>query len=238
MNLAFKCTYNDADEGVYVGFNGTCSTDNIIRNIKAGRVWCSNEQCPCRIFYDNGFKGESPEFPCYESQLFNQWRFGGGTYHHGNRAGTPIKIHQAEVGKIAILTTLFPNSEEKDRKIIGLFKIDRVEDSEQTLVHADKDYRIRLPLEEVNQLSFWNYYSVGGDRPRWGTHLFRYLTDEGIVAILTDLRSTIRDEKSKTIIKKLLEGDLAQIHLPSKPLGMLKQKQSRKETIAGAVSIK
>ena len=231
MNLAFKCTYNDADEGVYVGFNGTCSTDNVIRNIRSGRVWCSNEQCPCRIFYDDGFRGDAPEYPCYESELFKQWRFGGGTYHHGNRAGTPIKIHEAEAGKIAILTTLFPNDDEKDRKIIGLFKIGNVEESDQTLVHADENHRIRLLWEEANQLNFWNYYSVSGDKPRWGTHLFRYLTDEAVFGILTDLRGTIRDENSKTIIKDILEKDFAHIPISSKPSGMLKQKESRKEKI-------
>lgn len=29
-HIAFKCTYNDGDEGYYVGFKGTCSDDTII----------------------------------------------------------------------------------------------------------------------------------------------------------------------------------------------------------------
>jgi len=233
MNLAFKCTYNDADEGVYVGFNGTCSIENIIHNIKSGRVWCSNEQCLCRQFYDNAFKGNPPEFPCYESELFNKWRFGGGTYHHGKRAGKPIRIHKVESGKIAVLTTLFPGANEKDRKIIGLFKIGRVEQNdEQTSVCADRDHRIRLPLEEAKQLYFWDYYSVSGEKPRWGTHLFRYLNDEAIASILTDLKSTIRDENGRMIIKDLLEKDFASFDIPPTPPGMLRQKQARTEKIS------
>lgn len=231
MNLAFKCTYNDADEEVYVGFNGTCSIENIIRNIKAGRVWCSNEKCPCRKFYDAGFKGESPNFPCYESELFNKWRFGGGVYHHGKRAGTPIRIHKVEVGKIAVLTTLFPGDDEKERKIIGFFKIGKVENSNQTLVHADEYYRVRLPLEEAKQLNFWNYYSVSGEQPRWGTHLFRYLTDEAVARILKDLKSTIRDESGRIIIKDLLEKDFASVDIPSEPPSMVTRENSRTETI-------
>ncbi len=214
MNLAFKCTYNDADEGIYVGFNGTCSVNNIIHNIKRGRVWCSNEQCMCRQFYDNGFKGEPPKFPCYESELFNKWRFGGGTYHHGRHAGTPIKIHQAEVNKIAILTTLFPGDKEKDRKIIGLFKVSHVEDAGQTFLYADDDHRIRLPLEEAKELDFWNYYSVSGEKPIWGTHLFRYLKDESVALILTDLKDTVRDEKTRIVVHNLLEADFSNVDVP------------------------
>lgn len=214
MNLAFKCTYNDADEGVYVGFNGTCSVNNIIRNIKGGRVWCSNEQCPCRRFYDTGFRGEAPEYPCYESELFNMWRFGGGTYHHGPHAGTPIKINQAEVNKIAILTTLFPGDKEKDRKIIGLFKIGEVEHTDQTYVYADNRHRVRLPLEEAKELNFWDYYSVSGEKPIWGTHLFRYLKDESVALILTDLKDTVRDEKTRIVVHNLLEANFSDIDVP------------------------
>ena len=231
MNLAFKCTYNDADEGVYVGFNGTCSINNIIRNIKGGRIWCSNEECPCRRFYDTGFRGEAPEYHCYESELFNRWRFGGGIYRHGKHAGKPIKIRKAEVGKIAILTTLFPGDKEKDRKIIGLFKVERIEDAGQTLLYADDDHRLRLPLEEAKELDFWNYYSVSGRKPRWGTHLFRYLSDEAVARILLDLEKTIRDENSRKVVKHLLAKDFTNVGIPPKPPGMLRKKRSRKETI-------
>lgn len=232
MNLAFKCTYNDADEGVYVGFNGTCSVDNIIHNIKSGRVWCSNEQCPCKQFYDKGFKGEPPEFPCYESELFNKWCFGGGVYQHGRYAGKPIGIHKAEVGKIAVLTTLFPDNKEKDRKIVGLFKIGSVEDKDETRVYADEDHRIRLPREEAEQLRFWDYYSVSGEKPRWGTHLFRYLDDDAIAAILKDLRSTVRDESTKFKINDLLENDFASFDSSVGPTGMLERKESRARAVA------
>ncbi len=230
MHLAFKCTYNDADENIYVGFNGTCSVDNIIRNIKSGRVWCSNQDCACRQFKDRGFTGDPPVFPCYESELFNKWCFGGGTYHHGKRAGTPIKIHKVKEGNIVILTTLFPIDQEKDRKIIGLYKIGRIENPDQTFVYAAEEHRVRLPLEEAKMLDFWDYFSVAGEQPRWGTGLFRYLEDKSVVMILRDLMSTIRDEHTKMIIKDILDHDFKGVH--ELPKCMLRKNESRAKAIA------
>ncbi len=50
-HIAFKCTYNNGGEGVFVGFNGTCSEDIIRWNIRRGRVWCGQENCKCRKYY-------------------------------------------------------------------------------------------------------------------------------------------------------------------------------------------
>ena len=49
-NVAFKCTYNDGGSEGFVGFEGTCSLDNIKRNVKGkhGRRWCSSPSCLCR----------------------------------------------------------------------------------------------------------------------------------------------------------------------------------------------
>jgi hypothetical protein len=49
-NVAIKLTYNNGDEGDFVGFVGTCSEDIIKYNIDAGRVWCSNKSCQCKIY--------------------------------------------------------------------------------------------------------------------------------------------------------------------------------------------
>ena len=71
-----------------------------------------------------------------------------------------------------------------------------------------------LPLEEAKELDFWNYYSVSGEKPIWGTHLFRYLRDESVALILTDLKDTVRDEKTRIVVHNLLEADFSDVDVP------------------------
>jgi len=111
-SVAFKCTYNDGDEGTFVGFASTCSKDNIERNVQNNRVWCSSPLCGCRKFYDAGMKGSKPDVPCDESKLFREWSFSAGGFHTGVKAG-PIHLTQAEAGRFAILTTRFPRRSRK-----------------------------------------------------------------------------------------------------------------------------
>lgn len=232
-NLAFKCTYNDGDEGFYVGFNGSCSIKNIKYNIEHGRVWCSNKNCECRKFYDKNFKGSiQNKYPCLESKLFSKWMFQAGTYQKGKKVGQPKHFSKAKNNKVAILTTRFPNEKEENRRIIGLFKISKVSD-DLTTVYGDKIFRIRLPLEESKELYFWDYFSSSAGA-KWKTGLYRYLPDEVIVNILIDLKQTLRDENSKWIVNELLVKDFANV-TPQKISGA--RKNNKNETRTNRISI-
>lgn len=193
-------TYNNSGEGVFVGFRGTCSDDIIKWNIESGRVWCGHEDCECKKYYDRGFQGKRPVEPCYESVLFEDWKYGAGWYHTGSRAGTPKYLRHVGVGKIAVLTTLFPSDRYLDRRIVGLFCIGAVVDDPETTVAADEDYRIRLRLDEAKKLFFWDYY----DRRPWTSHLHHYLDDAQVAQILRDVRDTVRDTEIKRKVDALL----------------------------------
>lgn len=207
-HVAIKCTYNDGDQGHYVGFNATCSVTNIKRNIDSGRVWCSDDDCQCKKFYKNGFTGHEPQDPCSESVLFREWKFGAGTYQNGPRRKIPMRLPSLREGGMAVLTTRFPGDGEMDRKIVGLFSIGDVTNRpEETTMVADERLRIRLPLEEARQLYFWDYYATKG-RPLWGTGLVRYLTDGRVGRILADLRETVGDEKTRVLVDDILSRDL------------------------------
>ncbi len=228
-HVAVKCTYNNGGEGDFVGFYGTCSEEIIKENTKS-HIWCSQPECLCRQYFENGFRGERPEYPCLESTLFKDWWFGAGTYHTGERRGQPKKAHLDE-GGVCILTTRFPGDKEKDRKIIGLYRIAEVTDleNEETKFFADETNRIRLPLEEAKQLYFWGYYSINSDKPLWGTGLLRYLNDGQVKRILSDLQVTVQSSQHKEILKNLL--DMFENVQLSKP-GQRKSTISREKRIA------
>ncbi len=206
-NIAIKCTYNNGGEDELVGFSGTCSEDIIKWNIDNKRVWCSNEDCGCRKYYDKGFKGKPPEYPCYESALFVEWEYGAGSYHTGKRKGVNIHLSKNVKNKYAILTTRFPDDEEIDRKIIGFFKISAVENDDEeypTTIYANPKVRVRLPLDEAKGLYFWNYYKNKKGGAKWGTGLVRYLSDEQVNQVLYDIRKITQDEEIKKVIDNII----------------------------------
>ena len=228
-HVAIKCNYNNGDEGLLVGFNGTCSDDIIEENTQK-YVWCKQPQCPCKKYVDSNFKGKRPELPCMESRLFKDWYFGAGTYHNGPDKGKSKTARLAE-GGICFLTTRFSNDKEIDRKIIGLYRIGKVTNSKdgETLFYADYVNRIRLPLEEAKELSFWDYYSNKNNSQFWGSGLHRFLTDEQVKNILLDLNDTIQSVQHKEVINNLLDS-LKQVKISNR--GKSKNSNSRKKRIA------
>ncbi|MCP4603320.1 MAG: hypothetical protein GY847_22855 [Proteobacteria bacterium] len=233
MNLkkyvAVKCTYNNGNEGGLVGFHGTCSEDIIKLNI-ANHVWCRQPGCECKKYFDQDFKGKIPVEPCLESILFKEWWFGAGTYHSGKKKGQP-KSANLEAGGVALLTTRFPGDREEDRKIIGLYKIAKVSrlKGKETKFYADKNLRIRLPLNEAKQLYFWDYYSINSNKPSWCTGLLRYFKAGQIKNVLLDLNDTVRSVTDKGIIVNLL-NDFRNI-TPA-PKGLRRKKISRRKSIS------
>lgn len=176
-NLAFKCTYNDA------AFRGICSPQTYEYNLSKGRAWC--EKAKCRSFKGNPTK---EDHPCYESILFTEWRFGAGWDHRKVERPRPIK--EVKEGKIALLTTLEPNKEEKDRRIIGFLTIDRLEEGEEkeTVVYGDPNKSLELDPQLI--IRFWDYYKnlKAPERVFWGSGLFRYVQDKVILKFLDELK--------------------------------------------------
>lgn len=226
QSVAFKCTYNDGNEGVFVGFADTCSRENIERNVRVERVWCSNSGCDCKKFYDKGMKGALPVEPCYESILFKNWSYGAGSFHTGIKAGREIHLTNSAPGKFAVLTTRFPGDPEADRRIIGLFKIATIENLH--ILNAAQNGRIRLPLEEAKALYFWAYCTNSAKRPVWGTGLFRYLEDGQVHRILEDIAATVRDEKTKASLNILITDSFGGTPAPP-PSGCLAAKSTDRQ---------
>ena len=206
MHLAFKCTYCDGGQGKRVGFAGTCSDETIRRNVREGRVWC--RVGPCGEYCKNGFSGERPQGPCYESILFKEWWFCGGIFHSGPRAGQPMPIQHVEEGDIAIFTSRFPDEpREEQRRIVGLFLVGQVlEDQEgATYVEADSRLRIRLPMASARKLYFWDYYRNASGGPKWGSGLFRYLRNDQVARLLADAQMVLASERDRSIAAEMYE---------------------------------
>lgn len=203
-NIAFKCNYCDGGKSsAQVGFSGLCSNKNIVKNIEGGRgEWCKFQDCACRHYYDKMIdRAELEEIyedegVCYESELLKNWRACAGTSFDEDGETTAKRIVSAKVNHLAILTTVNPEMVENKRYIFAVFLIDEAfagdpdNNEEGYVLSAPKSrYRIKLSEKEAKKMLFWNYYYNSGkkENPRWGTGLFRYMTDEMAAQILRDI---------------------------------------------------
>lgn len=206
-NVAFKCTYNDginlAEEPKGAGFYGRCSGENIINNIRSGRVWCSQPENPCRQYFDSGFRNSNIPglaFPCNESVLLRDFSFDSGTYHHGDRAGEPQYMRQTRPENITILTTRALRGTQFDWFVFGFVYIDDVEDDK--VIHGNKDLSVILSPEEW--LPFWAFKPLDG-KQKWASGLFRYLSDESVFRILEAIYYVVQGPRDKEIAEAHLE---------------------------------
>ena len=215
-NVAFKCTYNDGGSSGFVGFDGTCSNGNIIRNIKNKRVWCLRS--PCHRFSKNKFRGNRPIHPCYESQIFQKWRYSSGVYHGREREGMPIPMLHTHKGKVVLLTTRLPaHDAEKKRIIFGIFKISKIEeDGGGTWAVGSRKYAIRLPEDVALALPYWKFIASRVNPPAWDTGLFRYISDQEVTNFLNTLFPRLRSSRDRAVLEHLLEccGNLTPENIP------------------------
>lgn len=207
-NIAFKCTYNDGGKSGFVGFDGTCSDGNILRNVVLKpRTWCSDKENYCRNFCDGGFQGRRPLKPCYESELFQKWRFGPGFYHSGENAGKPISMKHAREGKIALFTTRHPDHDHEDKRIVfGVSRIQDVhmDDDGATWIHGDHSMCIRLASTTALSLPFWGFKSLPkGNKPKWGSGLFRCISDDEVTYFLNALYPYLQSAEDRFTVEQL-----------------------------------
>ena len=213
-NLAFKANFCDGGcSESCVGFKGVCSPEQIKYNIeKEKRAWCSNENSPCgryyrgMITYAELLAIHKESFVCYESRMLNEWRADAGEDLSSSGTGKARRITSAKQNGLAVLTTVFPDTTE--RVIFGVFitgVVDEGDDLSAGYVKADPEYTIELTPEEAKQLNFWDYYKNAGnpDSTQWGTGLYRYLSNDVCVKILSKIVE-IKSGEEKAHAEKVL----------------------------------
>lgn len=156
---------------------------------------------------------------CLESKLFIDWKIGAGHYQKGKSAGQPIPMKDTGPEKFAILTTRFPGERESDRRIVGLFKIDKMVGNNVVSERGG----IRLPMEEARELYFWAYMKAKNDTPAWNEGLFRYVEDGQVHRILHDLVQTVHDQGIREQIADLMNASFPK-QVPPPAAGPLREK--------------
>ena len=218
-NIAIKCSYCDGGKSDTVfGYQGVCSDEVLHQNVSIiRRPWCSASTCECKR-YSNGEidraeleqKNSDGKFICYESRLLRDWVASAGRHQSEKRNDKPIKMTNARVNRLCVLTTKQANELEVERKIFAAFVISEVEagdDKVEGNVHAHPRFRIDLTPEEAEQVHFWNFHKNKSkpEIPFWGSGLLRYLTDAQSINILKGMMEAAVDPAKKAHILEVLE---------------------------------
>jgi hypothetical protein len=218
-NIAIKCSYCDGGKSDTVfGYQGVCSDEVLHQNVSIiRRPWCSASTCECKR-YSNGEidraeleqKNSDGKFICYESRLLRDWVASAGRHQSEKRNDKPIKMTNARVNRLCVLTTKQANELEVERKIFAAFVISEVEagdDKVEGNVHAHPRFRIDLTPEEAEQVHFWNFHKNKSkpEIPFWGSGLLRYLTDAQSINILKGMMEAAIDPAKKAHILEVLE---------------------------------
>lgn len=195
-NIAFKCNWNDKH------YKAACTQKAYEFNIDQGRAWCSSPECRCRKYVNKTVTIE--DHCCYESIALKEMYFGAGWDHTGER-NKPRHIYSVRHGRMAILTTRPPGTEEKDRLVIGCLFIAKAEDDPgaETKIYGDREKSVVVDYDKI-KINFWDYYKNAGapELILWASGLFRYITDETVLNILKGI-----GEKYKNVgedIKKVI----------------------------------
>ena len=185
-NVALKVTWVYGKTGP---FTTPCTPEGRWINIeKEKKVWCSDKDSLCQKILrleENVGTVRVKNGPCYDADIFHKWRFAAGIYHTGPRRGQPMRILHVREGALAFFTSKRQDMDERERIVIGCYKIWNLPDCAVPdfgfLIPSVPSSRFRVrALDKAPR--FWDFYTQSGP-PRWGSGLFRYLSDQQVRAL-------------------------------------------------------
>jgi hypothetical protein len=218
-NIAIKCNYCDGGRSETVfGYKGICSDEVLHQNVSIlKRPWCSSPGCPCKRYSKGEISRAELEqmnkdggFVCYESRLMRDWVASVGRFQSAKKNDKPIKMTNARVNRLCVLTTKGAGELEAERKIFAAFVISEVEVGDEKVegnVHAHAKFRIDLTQAEAEQVRFWEFHKNKSkpETPFWGSGLLRYITDSQSINIIKAMMEAAVEPEKKAHILEVLE---------------------------------
>lgn len=145
-----------------------------------------------------------------QQNVFTDWEVSAGKIQSGKSKGEPNRPARLRPNSASLLTVRESDKPETDRRIIGLYMVKKTfagSLSEDGMVPAHDDYRIKLTDEEARKMLFWNYY-VNKSYPHrmtWNSGKYRYFDNEWTAQILKDIIALKTDEEEIKAAESFLE---------------------------------
>jgi hypothetical protein len=222
-NIAFKCAFCDGGRtDTEFGYNGIC-TDLVLKHnvARLKRPTCIVEGSYCAKFTAGEItrseldsKTKEQAALCPECSMLTTWRAGAGF----EKVTKPKLIRKVRTNSLCALTTRSVEREKEDeRYIFAAFLIGEYsegDDVNESYVMANPEYKITMTPEESGSIRFWDYYQNEHNptEAKWGSGLFRYLSDEDSEKMLKDILAVKKGKPDEAQAKKMLDffsADLA-----------------------------
>ena len=145
-----------------------------------------------------------------EQKNISEWKVFSGVIKSGNNKGKPNKPIRLHQNSAILLTSVDPNTSEKDRRILGVYMVN--EDFVGKLcvdgyIPSHSKYKIELTEEEANQLPFWKYYidAKSPEKVTWNTGKYRYFNNLWMAQILFDIVALKNDPQEKELAQQFFK---------------------------------
>lgn len=167
-----------------------------------------------------------------QQSVFTDWQVSTGEILSGPNKGQPHRAARLRPNSLALLTVRGKDQEEMERKIIGLYMVSETfagNHSEDGLIPAHADFKMKLTGQEAEKMLFWNYYKNKNypDRLTWNSGKFRYFDNVWAMQILRDIISLKTDEDeikyATNFLEYFAEMNFLDLHSIPEASGALKQ---------------
>lgn len=144
-----------------------------------------------------------------QQNVFTDWQVSAGKIQSGKNKGEPNRPARLGPNSAGLLTARGPEQEEKDRKILGLYMVNETFTgnlSDDGMIPAHAEYRIKLSDQEASQLLFWSYYINKSypHRMTWNSGKYRYFDNIWTAQILKDIIALKTDEEEIKAVEDFL----------------------------------
>ncbi|MBP1934842.1 malate synthase [Ammoniphilus resinae] len=144
------------------------------------------------------------------TKVFTEWKVFTGVIKSGNNKGKPNKPIRIYQNSVCLLTTRDPSMPEKDRRILGVYMVDKDfigKFCEDGSIPAHSKLRLQLTEQESDKMRFWKYYlnEKSPHKMTWNTGKYRYFYNVWMAQILHDIVSLKRDTQEQELAQKFFE---------------------------------
>ena len=142
--------------------------------------------------------------------VFSEWKVFSGISKTGLNKGNPSKPNRLYPNSAVLLTAKNPGMHEKDRRIIGVYMVDKDfigKLSEDGFIPAHSKYKLQLTEEESNQMLFWEYYANQKFplKMTWNSGKHRYFDNSWMAQILLQIIELKSDPKEQAMARQFFD---------------------------------
>jgi len=145
-----------------------------------------------------------------QQNVFTDWQVSSGEIQSGKNKGEPNRPARLRPNSAGLLTARESDKPETERRILGLYMVNETfigNLSEDGMVPAHPEFRIKLTDQEAEKMLFWNYY-INKNYPHrmtWNSGKYRYFDNVWTAQILKDIIALKTDEEEIKAAENFLD---------------------------------